>query len=71
LAGALSALGLLTFFAALTFAPLAQVAVIAASETILTLLLTSIFLRRTERFSLRLLVPAGCIFAGAVVIAVG
>ena len=71
IAGTLSALGLLTFFAALTVAPLAQVAVIAASETILTLLMTSIFLRRTERFSPRLLVPAGCIFAGAVLIAVG
>jgi len=71
IAGTLSALGLFSFFAALTFAPLAHVAVIAASETILTLLMTSIFLRRTERFSPRLLIPAGCIFAGAILIAVG
>jgi drug/metabolite transporter (DMT)-like permease len=69
-AGTLSGIGLFTFFAALTVAPLAHVAVIAASETIITLILTSIVLRKTERLSLQIVVPAACVFAGGVLVAV-
>jgi drug/metabolite transporter (DMT)-like permease len=70
-AGALSALGLFTFFAAMTFEPLSHVAVIAASETILTLVLGSLLLRGTERLSARIALPAICVFAGGVLVAVG
>ena len=70
-AGALSAVGLFSFFAALTFEPLAHVAVIAASETILTLVLSSVLLRRTERLSPRIAVPAICVFAGGMLVAIG
>jgi len=70
-AGALSALGLFSFFAAMTFEPLSHVAVIAASETILTLMLGSVLLRSTERLSVRIAVPAICVFAGGVLVAIG
>jgi uncharacterized membrane protein len=69
-AGALSALGLFSFFAAMTLEPLAHVAVIAASETILTLVLSALLLRRTEGLSPRIVVPAVCIFAGGVLVAI-
>ncbi len=44
---------------------------IAASETIITLVLSSIVLRRTERLSLRMAIPAVLVFAGGVLIAIG
>jgi drug/metabolite transporter (DMT)-like permease len=70
-AGGLSALGLFCFFAAMTYEPLSHVAVIAASETILTLILGSLLLRSTERLSARIAIPAICVFAGGVLVAVG
>lgn len=70
-AGGLSALGLFCFFAAMTYEPLSHVAVIAASETILTLVLGSLLLRSTERLSARIAVPAVCVFAGGVLVAIG
>lgn len=68
-AGALSAVGLFTFFAALTFAPLAHVAVIAASETLVTLVLGGLFLRDSERLSPRVAIPALCVFGGGLLVA--
>jgi drug/metabolite transporter (DMT)-like permease len=70
-AGVCSSVGLYSFFAALSFAPLAHVAVIAATETMLTLLLSALLLRGTERLTPRIAIPALCVFAGAVLVAVG
>lgn len=69
LAGVCSTIGLLTFFLALRLEPLSHVAVIAASETIITLVLGSLLLRRSERLSIRVAIPALCVFAGAILVA--
>ncbi len=69
LAGVMSTVGLLTFFVSLAFAPLAHVAVIAASETVITLVLGAILLRRTERLSARVVAPALLVFGAGVLMA--
>lgn len=66
LAGVMSTVGLLTFFLAITVAPLAHVAVIAASETVITLALGAFLLRRAERLSSRVVVPALLVFGAGV-----
>ena len=68
-AGVMSTVGLLTFFIAITFAPLAHVAVIAASETVVTLVLGVILLGTAERLSRRVAVPALLVFGAGVLIA--
>ncbi len=68
-AGVMSTVGLLTFFFALTFAPLAHVAVIAASETVVTLVLGVILLGAAERLSRRVAIPALLVFGAGVLIA--
>jgi drug/metabolite transporter (DMT)-like permease len=69
LAGVCSTIGLLTFFIAIQLAPLAHVAVIAASETIPTLIIGSLIMRKSERLSIRIAIPALCVFAAGVLIA--
>ena len=71
LAGLCSTIGVLTFFLAIQLEPLAHVAVIAASETIITLVIGSILLRRTERLTVRVAIPAICVFAAGVLVATG
>jgi drug/metabolite transporter (DMT)-like permease len=69
LAGVCSTIGLTTFYTAITLAPLAHVAVIAASETIITLILSAIILRKSERLGPRVIVPAMFVFAAGVLVA--
>jgi uncharacterized membrane protein len=69
LAGLATTIGQLSFFAAITFAPVAHVSVIAASETLLTIFLAAIFIRRTENISRQVVTAAVLVFTGAAVIA--
>lgn len=69
LAGVCSTIGLLTFFLALRLEPLSHVAVIAASETIITLVVGSLLFRKSERLSIRAAIPALCVFAGGILVA--
>jgi uncharacterized membrane protein len=69
LAGLATTIGQLSFFAAITFAPVAHVSVIAASETLLTIFLAAIFIRRTENISRQVVTAALLVFTGAAVIA--
>lgn len=69
LAGVCSTIGLLTFFLALRLEPLSHVAVIAASETIITLVLGSLLFRGRDRLSIRVAIPSLCVFAGGVLVA--
>ncbi|QIN79974.1 EamA family transporter [Rubrobacter marinus] len=69
LAGVATTVGQLGFFIAITYSPVAHVSVIAASETLLTIVLATLFMGRIENVS-RLVLLAGClVFCGAVVIA--
>jgi len=68
-AGVASTLGLVCFFAALQFSPLSHVAVVSASETAITLLMSRVLFPRREPLSGRVLVAAGCVFVAGVLIA--
>jgi drug/metabolite transporter (DMT)-like permease len=68
-AGLMSTVGLLTFFLAIAYAPLAHVVVIAASETVITLVLGAIVLGRAERLSARVVAAALCVFGAGVLMA--
>jgi drug/metabolite transporter (DMT)-like permease len=68
LAGLASTVGQLSFFVAITFAPVSHVVVIAASETILTLILTAILLRQSEIITRWITGAAVAIFAGAILL---
>jgi drug/metabolite transporter (DMT)-like permease len=70
LAGAAGAVGQLCFFSALAFAPLSHVAVVVASETVITVILAAILFRHAERVTHHLLLPAILVFGGSAVIAV-
>jgi drug/metabolite transporter (DMT)-like permease len=71
LAGVCSSLGLLFFFVALEHAPLAHVAVVSSSETVLTLLLSWLLFRRREILSLRVVLAAAAVFGAGALIALG
>lgn len=71
LAGLAATTGQLTFFAALQFAPVGPVTVVAASEVVLTTLLGGLLAQRIELVTRRIAVPAMLVFAGTVLIALG
>jgi drug/metabolite transporter (DMT)-like permease len=71
LAGVCSTLGLLFFFLALQQAPLAHVAVVSSSETVITLLISWLLFRRREVLSFRVVLAAVAVFAAGVLIALG
>lgn len=68
LAGIAGAIGQISFFAALNFAPVSHVSVVASAEIVLTILFAAIA-THTEQISRRLVLPAMLIFGGAVIIA--
>jgi drug/metabolite transporter (DMT)-like permease len=68
LAGIASTVGQLSFFAAVMFAPVSHVSVIAACETLLTIFFAVILLRRSESVTRRVVIAATAVFAGAVLI---
>ncbi len=68
-AGVCSTLGLFFFFAALQFSPLSHVAVVTASETVITMLMSRVLFPQRESLSPRVLVAAGCVFGAGVLIA--
>lgn len=69
LAGIGTIVGQLGFFLAITFAPVSHVSVIAASETLLTILLAAIFLRNSENVTSRITAAAVAVFTGAALVA--
>lgn len=69
-AGVAGAFGQLAFFAALAFAPVSHVAVVAGSETVLTIIIAAILAGRTEAITRRVVLPAILVFAGAALIGV-
>lgn len=71
LAGAASAVGNLCFFLALGQASVSHVSIIAASDTVLTVILAAILFRTTEGVSRMLVVAALAVFGGSVLLAVG
>ena len=70
-AGLCSTLGLVCFFAALQYSPLAHVAVVAASETVITLLMSRVLFPQREHLTLRVLVAACCVFGAGALISLG
>ena len=70
LAGAAGAAGQLCFFSALVFAPLSHVAVVAASETVITALLAALLIRHAERVTRQVILPAVLVFGGSALIAI-
>jgi drug/metabolite transporter (DMT)-like permease len=68
-AGVCSTLGLVFFFAALQFSPLSHVAVVTASETVITMLMSRVLFPQRESLSPRVLVAASCVFGAGVMIA--
>jgi drug/metabolite transporter (DMT)-like permease len=68
LAGIGTSIGQIGFFIAVTFAPVSQVVVITASETLLTLVLAAIFVRQFETVSRRVVVAASAVFIGGVIV---
>lgn len=67
-AGLAGAVGQLAFFAALAFAPVSHVSVVAGSETVLTVILAALLAGRIEAITRRVVLPAGLVFAGAALI---
>lgn len=70
LAGAAGAAGQLCFFSALAFAPLSHVAVVAASETVITVMLAAVLIRKAERVTRMVVLPAILVFGGSALIAI-
>jgi drug/metabolite transporter, DME family len=70
LAGVAGSIGKLSFFAALNFAPVSHVSVVAAAETVLTVALAATLIRPSEGVTRRLVVPAILVFGGSTLIAV-
>ena len=70
-AGTCSTLGLLFFFLALEHAPLAHVAVVSSSETVITMLLSWLLFRRREILTLRVVLAALAVFGAGALIALG
>lgn len=71
LAGAASALGNLTFFMALSHASVSHVSIIAASDTLLTVLLAAVLFKSTDRVTAALGVAAVAVFSGTVLLTFG
>jgi drug/metabolite transporter (DMT)-like permease len=69
MAGLGGGLGQIAFFAALSYAPVAHVSVVAASETILTVAIAGLVAHRTEHISRHLVLPATLVCAGVAAIA--
>jgi drug/metabolite transporter (DMT)-like permease len=69
-AGVAGTAGQLSFFAALAFAPVSHVSVVAGSETVLTVILAAILAGRLEAITSRVVVPAILVFAGTAMIGV-
>jgi drug/metabolite transporter (DMT)-like permease len=69
LAGVFGTIGQLCFLAALRFAPVGAVTVVAASEVVLTTLLAGVLVQRAEQVTRRIAIPAVLVFAGAALIA--
>jgi drug/metabolite transporter (DMT)-like permease len=69
LAGIGGGIGQLSSFAALQYAPLAHVSVVAGSETILTVLFSGLLVRRSEHITRALVIPAALVSLGVVMIA--
>lgn len=63
-AGILTSLGPLFFFLALTHTQVSYVSVIAATEPLLTIFLSYLFLRRTEQLSISLWITVSLVFIG-------
>ncbi len=71
LAGVTSSVGILSFYVAVTFAPVSHVSVVAASETILTLIFGAVLVRRLEAITRQVAIPALAVFGGTALIALG
>lgn len=69
MAGVTSAIGILSFYVAVTIAPVSHVSVVAASETILTLIFGAMFVRRVEAITRQVALPALAVFGGTTLIA--
>lgn len=69
-AGLVGSIGQLSFFAALAFAPLAHVSVVAGSETVLTVLIAALIAGRPEAITGRVVLPAILVFAGTALIGI-
>ena len=69
-AGAAGAVGQMSFFSALAFAPVSHVSVVAGSETVLTVVIAALLAGRLEAITARVVIPAILVFAGASVIGV-
>lgn len=69
-AGVTGTIGQLSFFAALAFAPVSHVSVVAGSETVLTVIIAAVLAGRPEAITRRVVVPAILVFAGAALIGV-
>ena len=69
LGGVASTIGLLTFFVAIRLAPLTHVAVIAASETIITMMMSWLLFRRQESLPPRVILAAISVFGAGVLVA--
>jgi drug/metabolite transporter (DMT)-like permease len=69
LAGCALTVGQISFFAAITLAPVSYVSTIAASEALLTMFLATILIHTSENITGRIVVAAVAVSAGAAVIA--
>jgi uncharacterized membrane protein len=69
LAGIAGTLAPILFLAALQYSPVSHVAVIGASEVILTVMLGAVLVRGLDSLSRRLVIPALMVFAGSLLIA--
>jgi drug/metabolite transporter (DMT)-like permease len=67
-AGLAGTVGQLCFFAALAFAPVSHVSVVAGSETVLTVIIAAVLAGRIEAITRRVVLPAVLVFAGAALI---
>jgi drug/metabolite transporter (DMT)-like permease len=68
-AGVAGTVGQLSFFAALNFAAVSYVSVVAASETVLTIILAAVLAGRIEAITRRVVLPSLAVFGGAALIA--
>ncbi|HUG29263.1 MAG TPA: DMT family transporter [Candidatus Limnocylindria bacterium] len=69
-AGAAGAIGQMSFFSALAFAPVSHVSVVAGSEIVLTVVIAALLARRLEAITSRVVIPAILVFAGTALIGV-
>jgi drug/metabolite transporter (DMT)-like permease len=70
LGGVASTLGLLTFFAAIQLAPLSYVAVVASSETMITMIVSWVLFRRRDALSTRVVFAAILVFGASVLVTI-